>query len=375
MSEPIPIALIGAGRRAFNVYARILEGMHQDVKVVGAWNRTADGAERLGTRCGVPHFTDLARLKDETGAVAGIINVNYGANGEIGRAAVEAGFHILAETPIAHDLADADAIIHAAGERGLKVEVAEQLHRRPVQQIILKLIAAGVFGNVYTAMNDFSAHGYHGVSVIRSYLGFARRPLRVEASVHDYPLTPHWSQFSGSYEARTERQEHAIVEFAGDRVGLFHWTGVGYDSALRWWRGSRFLAEKGMGVCSGPDVSPRIELTLHSRDHDGPLPIQVVREMEGPDGGGLARVIAYTESPAESLMEWRNPFGAGPGEQIPAWNDDEIAVASCVKSLVDAIRLDADPSYGPLQARADQEITLAMSRSAERGGQPVPLPL
>jgi hypothetical protein len=45
--------------------------------------------------------------------------------------AVEAGLHILAETPIAHRLTEADALIAAARRRGLKVEVAEQFHRRP----------------------------------------------------------------------------------------------------------------------------------------------------------------------------------------------------------------------------------------------------
>ena len=32
---------------------------------------------------------------------------------------------------------------------------------------------------------------------------------------------------------------------------IFHWTSVGYDSPLRWWRSSRFLAEKGMGISVG----------------------------------------------------------------------------------------------------------------------------
>ena len=60
--------------------------------------------------------------------------------------AVEHGLHVLLETPIAHDLAEADAIIAAAAQRGLKVEVAEQFHRRPLEQIKLELIASGLFG-------------------------------------------------------------------------------------------------------------------------------------------------------------------------------------------------------------------------------------
>ena len=44
------------------------------------------------------------------------------ANGEVGRRVVDMGLHALLETPIAHALADADAIIRAAHSKGLIME-------------------------------------------------------------------------------------------------------------------------------------------------------------------------------------------------------------------------------------------------------------
>ena len=44
-------------------------------------------------------------------------------------------------------------------------------------------------------------------------------------------------------------------------------------------------------------------------------------------------------------------------------------------SLVHAIREGGEPTYGPVQARLDQEIILAIRRSAQDGSQPVRLPL
>ena len=44
-------------------------------------------------------------------------------------------------------------------------------------------------------------------------------------------------------------------------------------------------------------------------------------------------------------------------------------------SLVDAVRNDTEPTYGPLQGRLDQEIILAIRQSSANGGQPVRLPL
>ena len=40
-----------------------------------------------------------------------------------------------------------------------------------------------------------------------------------------------------------------------------------------------------------------------------------------------------------------------------------------------AIREDCPPDYGAEQARVDQEATLAIYESAQRGGEPVKLPL
>jgi hypothetical protein len=57
------------------------------------------------------------------------------------------------------------------------------------------------------------------------------------------------------------------------------------------------------------------------------------------------------------------------------WHDDEIGVAGCLLSLVDAVRQGGEPAYGPHQARLDQEIVLAIYLSALEGGRPVTLPL
>jgi hypothetical protein len=57
------------------------------------------------------------------------------------------------------------------------------------------------------------------------------------------------------------------------------------------------------------------------------------------------------------------------------WHDDEIGVAGCLLSLVNAVRSGGQPSYGPHQARLDQEITLAIRVSSHQGGAPVRLPL
>ena len=375
VQEPIRISIIGTGRRSDYLYGPLLKALDNEVKLVSVWGRSAESSRRLGESLGVPAYTDIARLVRETAPKLGVVSVNYGANGQVGLMAVESGLHVLLETPIAHDLSEADAIISAAQRRNLKVEVSEQFHRRPMEQIKLMLIAGGIFGRVYTSFNDFAGHGYHGVSVMRSYLGFDARPTQVTGAVRSYELAPHWSRLGGTRGARPETQEHGIVEFEGGQLGIFHWTDVGYDSPLRWWRSSRFLAEKGMGITTGGHQGVQELLTSVTADGEAPQVLALERRWERVDGGALLGIVAHTGDANRPTITWENPIHPTRQGRGPQWHDDEIGVAGCLRSLVDAVRTNTEPTYGPLQARLDQEIILAIRHSSLSGGQPVKLPL
>jgi predicted dehydrogenase len=374
VTEPIRVAIIGTGKRSGYMYGPIIKGLGETA-LVGVWGRSEDSARHLGELLGVPWYTDLDRLKSETGPQIGVVSVNYGANGKVGLMALQAGLNVLLETPIAHVLSEADAIITEAARRRLKVEVSEQFHRRPLEQVKLRLIESGLFGRVYSSFNDFAGHGYHGVSVMRSYLGFDAVPKQVVGSVHGYELAAHYASISGKREPRSETQEHGIVEFENDRVGIFHWTSVGYDCPLRWWRSSRFLAERGMGVTVGVGLDVEERLSLLAPGGEAPAFVTVERVWERCDGGALVAVKAHTGAPDLPIVRWESPFVVTEKGQSLQWHDDEIGVASCLLSLVGAVRDGGEPTYGPGQARLDQEIIVALRQSAKHGGVPMKLPL
>jgi predicted dehydrogenase len=373
--EPLRVAIIGTAARSSYLYGPMLKTLSNDVKLVSVWGRTSEPVKKLGESLGVPWYTEMEKLIHETNPQIGIVCVAYHANGTVGLMAVEHGLHVLLETPIAHKLSEADAIIRAAQQRGLKVEVAEQFHRRPLEQLKLKLIESGLFGQVYTAFNDFAGHGYHGVSVLRSYLGFNAKPVQVIGALQHNRLVPHWSRLNAEFGPRQESQEHGIITFEDGRLGIFHWTDVGYDSALRWWRSSRFLAEKGMGISVGVGINIDEQLTLLSQDGQAPLFITIERQFERVDGGALEALIAHTENPDFPVVRWENPFRPAIKGHGIQWHDDEIGVAGCLMSLVNAVRNNTAPTYGADQARLDQEIILAIQQSANRNGFPVRLPM
>ncbi len=374
-TQPLRVAIIGTARRSDYLYGPILRALPNDVQLVGVWGRSAESARRLGESLGAPWYLDMDKLVRETAPQIGIVSVNYGANGQVGLMAVQAGLNVLLETPIAHKLSEADTIITAARERALIVEVAEQFHRRPLEAIKLALIASGLLGRVYTSFNDFAGHGYHGISVMRSYLGFNARPIQVTGAVRKYELGSHWSRLGNKTGERTETQEHGLIEFEGGLLGIFHWTDVGYDSPLRWWRSSRFMAEKGMGITVGVGLDVQERLSMTSLDGEAPCFITLERRWERVDGGALIAMVAHTSDPDLPTVTWENPFKPlqqGHGRQ---WHDDEIGVAGCLLSLVNAMRSGSEPTYGPLQARLDQELILAIRQSSLDGGRPIMLPI
>lgn len=358
MNSRIRFALIGAGNRSDYLYGPLLTMLKDEVELVGVWGRSETRARALGEKFHVPWFTDLERLRDQTRPQAAIVSVNYAANGEMGRRVIELGWHALLETPIAHELADADAMIEGAKQQNLKVEVAEQYHCRPLERLKLALIAAGVFGRVHTAFNDFMGHGYHGVSLVRSYLGFEAPIASVTGATARFPVTAYYSWIEKTSQPRDEDWENAVLRFADGRLGFFNWSSIAYDSGLRWLRSSKFFAEKGMAVGD--------QLTLLTPDGKDPQPIEIERRIHNVGGmETLSELVAHTTPE----IVWRNPFRG-------YYMDDEmIACADCILSLVRAIRDNQPLDYGAEQARVDQEVTLAMRASAQRGGEPVKLPL
>jgi hypothetical protein len=191
----------------------------------------------------------------------------------------------------------------------------------------------------------------------------------------EYGLAAHWSPLAGTRGPRSELQEHGIIEFQSGKTGIFHWTSVGYDSAVRWWRSSRFLAERGMGISVGVGIETREWLSLLQPDGEAPRFITIERRLERNDGGALTEIVAHTGDSEMPEIRWENPFRPSTKGHGVQWHDDEIGVAGCLMSLVNAVRASGDVSYGPQQARLDQEIVVAMGRSAQRGGTPVELPL
>jgi len=367
--DALRIALVGAGRRGAGAYLPTIAKMSDNLALVAICDADAAKAEQRGGEYDVPHFTDVSAMVEATKPDIAAVVVNPNRNHEVGIPLSEMGVSYCTETPIDTDLGWADRMIAAAQENRTKLEVCENYYRVPGERIKRALILEGVFGQVLAAYNDFNGHGYHGVGLIRSYIGFEVKVTRVIG----HRLQFHVQEHSYRGETRdTEDWQHGVIEFENGSVGVFNFSGLSYGSPLRWHNTSKFYAERGMCVGGGErGFTGKEQIAILNEGADARLSIVVERRTTKAKDGTevLDALIARTDPDTGLEVVWENPL-----RQYPL-DDGQLGVASQLMSIAAAHRNDTEPEYGPLNGRIDQEVALAMAKSWNGGSTPVELPM
>jgi predicted dehydrogenase len=367
--DRMKIALVGAGRRGGGAYLPIIAKMDDDLELVAICDVEAEKAEQQASKYNVPHFTDVTAMVEATRPDIAAVVINPNRNHEAGIPLSQMGVSYCTETPIDTDLGWADKMIAAAEENNTKLEVCENYYRVPGERIKRALILEGVFGEVLAAYNDFNGHGYHGVSLIRSYIGFDVKVTRVIGMRKSFDVQNHFYR-GGSYDK--EDWQHGLIEFENGSVGIFNFSGLSYGSPLRWYNTSKFYAERGMCVGDGKrSYSGKEQIAILNEEANASLPIVVERRMTKAKDGNevLDALIARTDPDTGLEVVWKNPLSKY------SLSNGQLSVASELMSIADAHRNNTEPEYGALNGRVDQEVALAMAKSWSNGNAPVELPL
>ena len=367
--DKLKIALVGAGRRGSGTYLPIIAAMDDDFELVAVCDVDGEKAEQCAGEYGVPHFTEVEAMVEAAKPDAAAVVVNPQRNHEAGIPLSEMGVSYCTETPIDTDLGWADKMIASARQNHAKLEVCENYYRMPAERIKRALILEGVFGKVLAAYNDFNGHGYHGVGLIRSYIGFDVKATRVIGMRKEFGVQEHSCR--GETRDREDWQ-HAIIEFENGSVGVFNFGSLCYGSPLRWHNTSKFTAERGMCVGGGErSLTGREQIAVLNADANDRLPIVVERrDTTAKDGAAvLDALVARTEPDTGLEVVWENPLRHYP------LNDGQLSVASELASLATAVRENIEPEYGAVNGRIDQEVSLAMAKSWGNDNVPVRMPL
>ncbi len=343
--DKVKLALIGTGRRGSGTYAPIINLLKDDLEFIAVCDADAESVERVAAQYGIPAYTETEKMLEEARPEACAIVITPSNNHIPGLLCSEHGVSYVTETPIDTDLEWADKMIESAKAHGTKIEVAENYYRVPTERIKRSLILEGVFGKILTAYNDFRGHGYHGVGLIRSYVGFENDAVRVKGFRRQFTVKEHvWR--AGQSPRSNEDWQHGVIEFEDGAVGIFNFTGLSYGSPIRWHNSTKFYGEGGM--CVGENAA------ILTENADARRPITITRRTHEVDGREVLTALVADTDPE---VVWENPLRHYP------LSDGQISVASEIMSIVNAVRNDTEPEYGPINGRKDREIDLAMSRS------------
>jgi UDP-N-acetylglucosamine 3-dehydrogenase len=336
------VGLIGCGNIGARAHAPVYTHL-PETELVAVCDLLAGRAEMVASETGATPYTDYRRLLERGDVQMVDLCVPTVEHAPLAIEALQAGKHVLCEKPIAHSLAEADALIAAARQSGLKVmighvrrfdpryvgmkeaidqgDVGQPVYIRRAERQWLPLppdawlwkpeLGGGVILDIGVHIADLLRWYYGRSSDLVYAVGCRVRPAALEA--HSY--------------------DHALI--------TFHFPGGAVGLAEASWA---YPAEFGAGLYASLDVV------------------------------GTEGKLQYSDQDSNPMLA----FDAETGAEFPRYfrfmSTTEHAFAAEIGHFVHCILDDCPPLVGLEDARAALEMCLAAQRSAE-SGQPVSLPL
>ena len=142
-------ALVGCGRIAKRHSELLGNAQIPGARLAAVCDIVPDKASRIGAQFSVPHFPDMHQMMTSgTPIDVVVVLTESGRHAERAIALAPYGKHIIVEKPMALRLQDADAMIRACDEAGVKLFVVKQ-NRFNVPVVKLReALAAGRFGKL-----------------------------------------------------------------------------------------------------------------------------------------------------------------------------------------------------------------------------------
>ena len=344
--EQIPFAIVGGGWRA-EFYLRIAAALPERFQIVGMAVRDAERGQALERAWGVRTYRDVGQLLRAEKPRFVVTSVSWEANPPLVAELAERGVPVLSETPPAPDV-ERMARLWDLAQHGARIQVAEQYVYQPHHAARLAFVGAGALGTVSQAQVS-AAHGYHGISLIRRFLGVTYENARITACRFASPLIAGPDR-QGSPRAErllSSSQTIAWLDF-GERLGIYDFTGDQYFSYVR---GQRLLVRGERGEI----INERASYLL---DYQTPVEVTFVRAAGGANGnleGFFLKGIMAGEH-----WVYRNPFIPG------RLADDEIAIATSLARMAEYAQGGPDV-YSLAEACQDRYLDICIERAVESG--------
>jgi hypothetical protein len=354
-SSRIRLLIDGASRRCVHLWAPLFQTFRDDIDIVGVVSRSESSAKALGEQLSVPYGTDFDAMVAQRKPDSAFVCVTAEFNGIHGMRVVQRGLHMLGETPIAWKIAEADQICSIARQKNLTVEITENLYRMPILRAVRSLLDTGKLGRVHTVTCDGFLHEYHAFGTARAMIGFDKVPTTVCGFERHFPLSP---------STADEIVLDALVQFASGELVAYHWPGGGYSSPARRFRLMKLTGTAGSALVQfcppGERKPPTASISYIENASAILLESRYVYDPDQPD---RLAAIDFVDASGQRAHRWDNLLCAMQRSFGVAWNDDQSSAAACLVDFIAAVRHGTPLTYGPINAKLDQEICVAIRQS------------
>lgn len=338
--------LIGYGWRA-DFFYRIAKELPDQFHISAAVLRTEDRAKEVAEKQGVFATADLDKaLAINPDFVVLCVPRN------IVKDYIEKLFSknvpVLCETPPGKTIDELNDLWHIKEKYNGRIQIVEQYYLQPLYASLLNVIQSRKIGEV-SNMTLSALHGYHAVSIFRKFLGIEFENCKITGKRFFFNVTATNSRtgFDRSGTIIKADRDMVTLEFDNGKFGFLDFEGEQYFSLIRTRRLNvqgvrgeindmtvRYLNDKNLAVTG--DLN-RIDLGIYNNSnwsHQG---------------------IMF-----ENDFVYENPF------ELARFNDDEIAVADCLKHMKQYVDTGKD-FYSLKEALQDTYISFKMEEATQSG--------
>lgn len=343
----IRFGIVGGGWRS-EFFLRIAAMLPEKFEVTGVLVRNEEKGIAIEQRWGVPTFRNLYDLL-ATSPLFTVVSVPRNVAPEIIMQLAAENMPVLCETPPAETLEDLTALYEAVGKTA-RIQVAEQYPFQPNHAARLAIIQSGKLGDTSYAQVS-SAHDYHGLVLMRRYLGIHFEEAIIRGIAFESTITEGPGRSGPPLQQRIVKSSQTIATFDfGGKVGMYDFTG---DQYFSWIRSSRILIRGEKGEISDMNA-------CWLADYSTPLEAQLIRLESGKDGNLEGFYLKGILCGGEYV--YRNELAPG------RLADDEIAIATCLERMSGYAKgTDKLGFYSLAEACQDQYLSMMMNQAIASG--------
>ncbi|MDF2924950.1 MAG: oxidoreductase [Paenibacillaceae bacterium] len=343
--DKITFAIVGGGWRS-EFYLRIAAALPDRFHVAGVLLRDPQKRLALSHRWNVRAYTDISELEGDWSVDFTVLTVSKTAAPEWITGLTERGIAVLAETPPAPD-ADSLRLLRRSLSPEARIQVAEQYPLQPLHHARTALIRAGKIGEPVHVQASV-AHGYHGISLIRQWLGHQGAVpctisgQRLVSSVLEGRVR---DKLPEAERLKESTQDLALFQFDNGQSAVLDFT---YDQYFSPIRRNRLLIRGTRGEIRDSCVD-------------------YMADFRTAFSGVLQRVMTGGEGSLEPLSlegvlwgeQWlyRNPF-----HPVPL-TDEELAIAELLLRMGQYAKGETGAAYSFQEAAVDTELAFCMEQA------------